>query len=92
MTNVPIRYRFDGPGPAALLVEIDGLLHMCTHGEVGEAMTSGRATALVAGRGSRWVPCGGTVLVADASAKDDIARDLPIPPPTPAVETAAGAF
>ena len=61
MTACTIRYRLDGPGPAAFLVECDGRLRLYTRGMLGGAMPRARLLAVLAERGCRWTPATGTI-------------------------------
>lgn len=73
MTACAIRYRLDGPGPAAFLVDCDGRFHVYARGTVGGALPTPRVLALLADRGCRWVPAGGDIDV-DQSADPADAR------------------
>ena len=72
MPACAIRYRLDGPGPAAFLVDCDGQYHVYARGTLGGALPANRLLALLADRGCRWVPASG-----------EIALDLPVGVPTP---------
>jgi hypothetical protein len=61
MTACTIRYRLDGPGPAAFLVECDGRLRLYTRGMLGGALPRTRLLAVLAERGCRWIPATGTI-------------------------------
>lgn len=63
MPACAIRYRLDGPGPAAFLVDCDGEFHVYARGSLGGAMPTGRLLALLAERGCRWVPAAGEVVL-----------------------------
>jgi hypothetical protein len=63
MTACAIRYRLDGPGPAAFLVDCEGELRVYARGVLGGSMPRNRLLALLAERGCRWVPAGGSVEV-----------------------------
>ncbi len=65
MTACAIRYRLDGPGPAAFLVECDGELRVYARGALGAVLPSDRLLALLADRGSRWLPASGSVDIDD---------------------------
>ncbi len=65
MTACAIRYRLDGPGPAAFLVECDGELRVYARGALGAALPSDRLLALLADRDSRWLPDSGSVDIDD---------------------------
>jgi len=61
MPACAIRYRLEGPGPAALLVDCGGQLHIYTQGVLGGTMPRSRLLAILAERGCRWVSAGGEV-------------------------------
>lgn len=63
MAACAIRYRLDGPGPAAFLVECDGRLRLYTRGVLGGVMPKSRLLAVLAERGCRWVPATGEVVL-----------------------------
>ena len=65
MTACAIRYRLDGSGPAAFLVDCDGELRVYARGVLGAALPGDRLLALLADRGSRWLPASGVVDVDD---------------------------
>jgi len=70
-TACAIRYRLDGPGPAAFLVDCDGELRVYARGNLGGVMPRGQLLAHLAARGCRWVPASGSVEVAlDAERSD----------------------
>ena len=73
MTACAIRYRLDGPGPAAFLVECEGELRVYARGTLGGAMPQSRVAAFLAERGCRWIPAGGEILL-DLSAEDKAMR------------------
>jgi len=73
MTACAIRFRLDGPGPAAFLVECEGQLRVYTRGTLGGAMPMNRVAALLADRGCRWLPAGGE-LELDLTAEDQAIR------------------
>ncbi len=79
MTSCTIRYRLEGPGPSALLVECDGKLRIYTRGVLGGTMPRARLLAILAERGCRWVPAHGRVDV-EIEAGDPGA---PLLPPLP---------
>jgi hypothetical protein len=58
-----IRYRLDGPGPAAFIVECDGRYHLYTRGSLGAALPDYSLTAMLAARGYRWVPATGDLIL-----------------------------
>lgn len=76
MPACAIRYRLEGPGPAALLVDCDGQLRIYTQGVLGGTMPRGRLLAILAERGCRWIPATGQV---DVDFSEE-ARPLPPPP------------
>jgi hypothetical protein len=61
MTACAIRYRLDGPGPAAFLVDCEGQLRVYARGVLGGIMPRTRLLALLAERGCRWVPTSGAI-------------------------------
>ena len=61
MPACAIRYRLDGPGPAAFLVDCDGELRVYARGALGGIMPTSRLLALLAERGCRWVPASGAI-------------------------------
>ena len=63
-TTWTIRYRHDGPGPAALLLESDGRVHLYARGKVGPPLSPAVLDALVHGRG-RWVTSSGRISLPD---------------------------
>ena len=67
MTSCAIRYRLDGPGPAAMLVDCGQGLRLVTGERFEGTMPQARLLALLADRGLRWVPATGEVLVDDAA-------------------------
>lgn len=76
-TACAIRYRLDGSGPAAFLVDCDGEMRVYARGGLGGVMPRGRLLALLAERGCRWVPASGTIqLDPDGRGPDAPARAL----------------
>lgn len=61
MTACAIRYRLEGSGPAALLVDCEGQLRIYTQGVLGGTMPRTRLLAILAERGCRWIPANGEV-------------------------------
>lgn len=61
MTACAIRYRLDGPGPAAFLVDCDGELRVFARGTLGGVLPRNRVAAVLSERGCRWIPAGGEV-------------------------------
>jgi hypothetical protein len=80
MTACAIRYRLDGPGPAAFLVDCDGELRVYARGALGGVMPTSRLLALLAERGCRWVPASGAV---ELDLGEPPAATQPTPPHTP---------
>ena len=76
MTACAIRYRLDGPGPAAFLVDCEGQLRVYARGVLGGIMPTSRLLALLAERGCRWVPAAGAVEL-------DLGDGPATPEPTP---------
>jgi hypothetical protein len=76
MSACAIRYRLEGSGPSALLVDCDGQLRIYTQGVLGGTMPRGRLLAILAERGCRWIPATGQV---DVDLSEE-ARPLPLPP------------
>ncbi len=73
MAACQIRYRLEGPGPAAMIVECDGVMRLYTDGVMGGTMPRARLLAILAERGCDWIPAAGSVDV-------DVTRDtLPMP-------------
>lgn len=61
MTSCTIRYRLDGPGPAAYLVECGDEYRIYARGVLGGTISATHLLGLVASRGSRWVPASGEI-------------------------------
>ena len=59
-TTWTIRYRHDRPGPAALLLESNGRVHLYARGKVGPPLSTAVLDALVRGPG-RWVTSSGRI-------------------------------
>jgi len=83
MTACAIRYRLDGPGPAALLVDCEGQLRIYTQGVLGGTMPRARLLAILAERGCRWIPASGEVDV-------DLPGETSLIVPPPIGEMASG--
>ena len=83
MPACTIRYRLDGPGPAAYLVDCDGQYHVYARGALGGAIPQPQLLGLLASRGCRWVPASGEILLKQP---ETMAESLP--PPT--IDFAAG--
>jgi hypothetical protein len=73
MTACEIRFRLDGPGPAAFLVECKGELRVYTRGTLGGVMPKSRVAAYLSERGCRWIPAGGEIEL-DLTAEDRAIR------------------
>ena len=65
MAAYTIRYRFNGPGPAALLVEFEDALRMYCRGRLSAPLTERNVAVLLGGRGARWVAVTGELTVED---------------------------
>lgn len=63
MSMCAIRYRLDGPGPAAFIVECDGRNYLYTRGSLGAALPDQSLTAMLAASGYRWVPASGSLIL-----------------------------
>jgi hypothetical protein len=63
VSTCAIRYRLDGPGPAAFIVECDGRHHLYTRGALGAALPDYSLTAMLGARGYRWVPASGDLIL-----------------------------
>ncbi len=61
MADCTIRYRLDGSGPVAYVVECAGRFHIYARGALGSAVSSDQLQALLAVRGGRWVPATGDI-------------------------------
>lgn len=84
MPACAIRYRLDGAGPAAYLVECEGRFHLYARGAVGAVVPPERLRGLLATPGPRWVPATG-VLALDQPLPDAPSDPEPgraAPPPT----------
>ncbi len=83
MTTCAIRYRLDGPGPAAFLIECDGQLRIYTRGVVGGVMAASRLLSVLAERGCRWMPAQGSVdlELETAATVEEVAGARLAPPP-----------
>ena len=97
MSHCAIRYRLDGPGPAAFIVECDGRYHMYTRGSLGAALPDHSLTAMLGARGYRWVPASGDLILERrrSTGRHDsplaVVPGLPAAPPPDAVLADAGA-
>jgi len=63
VTTCAIRYRLDGAGPAAYLVECDGRFHFYARGELGASVGPDQLRGLLASGCPRWVPANGALAV-----------------------------
>jgi hypothetical protein len=81
MTACAIRYRLDGPGPAAFLVDCEGELRVYARGVLGGTMPRNRLLALLAERGCRWVPAAGSVELNLEPPRSDWVDSTPPAPP-----------
>jgi len=66
MTSCAIRYRLDGPGPGAMLVDCGHGLRLVAREGLEGTMPQARLLAMLAERGLRWVPASGEVVVDEA--------------------------
>jgi hypothetical protein len=73
MTSCTIRYRLDGPGPSALLVDCGDGLQLVTSGVMEGTMPCARLLAILAERGCDWIPASGEIVVPE--------REGPAEPP-----------
>ena len=76
MSAYPIRYRLDGPGPAAFLVECDGEYRIYARGELGGTIPQPQLRGMLATQGCRWVAATGEVTLKDADAGASLSRGL----------------
>jgi hypothetical protein len=77
MVAYTIRYRFNGPGPAVLLVECEGMLRMYSRGRISAPLTERDVAALLDGRVQRWVPASGELTSGAGELPVDPAEDPP---------------
>jgi hypothetical protein len=63
MTACEIRYRLEGEGPGALLVDCGHGLQLVTNGVMEGTTPRARLLAILAERGCDWVPASGRVMV-----------------------------
>lgn len=63
MTSCDIRYRLEGPGLSALLVNCAGEVRMHTNDRIAGALHRSRLLALLAESELRWVPASGKVML-----------------------------
>lgn len=68
MTACEIRYRLEGPGPSALLVDCGHGLQLVTSGVMEGTMPHARLLAILAERGCDWIPATGQVIVDERNA------------------------
>ena len=66
MTSCEIRYRLEGQGPAALLVDCGEGLKLYTSGVMEGKMPRARLLAILAERGCDWVPASGQIDVEES--------------------------
>lgn len=78
MSMCAIRYRLDGPGPAAFIVECDGRNYLYTRGSLGAALPDQSLTAMLAVSGYRWVPASGSLILEPRRAGHRPEAPLPI--------------
>ncbi len=83
MPACAIRYRLEGSGPAALLVDCEGRLRIYTQGVLGGTMPQNRLLAILAERGCRWEPADGEVDV-------ELPEETAFPIPSTAAEPGPG--
>lgn len=69
-----IRYRFDGPGPAALVVDCGGALRVYCRGTLSAPLSGPTLAAMLAGPRSRWVASAGelALLAVPAAARQPL--------------------
>lgn len=79
LTACAIRYRLDGPGPAAFLVDCGGEMRVYARGGLGGVMPRGRLLALLAERGCRWVPASGIVPIDLTETQSTDESEPPLP-------------
>jgi hypothetical protein len=90
-----IRYRLDGPGPAAFIVECDGRNYLYTRGSLGAALPDQSLTAMLAASGYRWVPATGALILEQRRSGSRSETPLPLalagasPEPSTFVDTGA---
>ncbi len=87
MSTCAIRYRLDGPGPAAFIVECDGRHYLYTRGSLGAALPDHSVMAMLGARGYRWVPATGDLILEQRRPGHKPEAPLPV---VPAGFTAAG--
>jgi hypothetical protein len=80
VSTCAIRYRLDGPGPAAFIVECDGRYHVYTRGALGAALPDYSLTAMLGARGYRWVPASGDLIMERRRAASRAEFSLPLVP------------
>ena len=59
-----IRYRYDDPGPAVLIVEVDGTLRVYGRGTLSAPLSERALAAMLAGPMTRWVAAAGEIALA----------------------------
>ena len=78
MSTCAIRYRLDGPGPAAFIVECEGRHYLYTRGSLGAALPEQSLTAMLATSGYRWVPATGVLILEHRRAGHRPEAPLPV--------------
>jgi hypothetical protein len=78
VSTCAIRYRLDGPGPAAFIVECDGHNYLYTRGSLGAALPDQSLTAMLAASGYRWVPATGALILEQRRAGHRSEASLPL--------------
>ena len=91
MSTCAIRYRLDGPGPAAFIVECDGRYHLYTRGALGAALPDYSLTAMLGARGYRWVPASGDLIMEPRRATPRSERPLQFVPTSIGADVAGDA-
>jgi hypothetical protein len=79
VSTCAIRYRLDGPGPAAFIVECDGRYHLYTRGALGAALPDYSLTAMLGARGYRWVPASGDLIMEPDRRRSAPRSEFPLP-------------
>jgi hypothetical protein len=63
VSTCTIRYRFNGPGPAALVVECGGEPRLYSRGMLSAPMSEGHLAELLTSRTGSWVAAAGTLII-----------------------------
>jgi hypothetical protein len=63
VSTCPIRYRFDGPGPASFLVEHGGRLRVYSRGVLSDPLSDRQVQALLTNQTRRWVAASGELVL-----------------------------